>query len=111
VSGRSDIVRLLLDSNVPVDARDEAGTTALLRAAGTGQVEVVRLLLVRGAERGARDRDGRGVDAYMTFAADDITAVIKRRGMSRAYKPTAHLKMQLADLTAQHAAIRELLAQ
>jgi ankyrin repeat protein len=111
VSGRSDIVRLLLESNVPVDARDEAGTTALLRAAGTGQVEVVRLLLVRGAERGARDRDGRGVDAYMTFAADDITAVIKRRGMSRAYKPTAHLKMQLADLTAQHAAIRELLAQ
>ena len=110
-SGRPDLVGLLLDFNVPVNVRDDAGATALHRAAGTGQFEVVRLLLARGAERNPRDRDGRGVDAYMALAVDPIAALIKRRGMSRAYKPTAHLKMQLADLTAQQAAIRELLAR
>jgi uncharacterized protein len=110
-SGRADIVGPLLDSNVPVNVRDEAGGTALLRAAATGQVDVVRLLLARGAERNPRDHDGRGADAYMAMAVVPIEGRIKRRGMSRAYKPTAHLKMQLADLAAQHAAIRELLAQ
>ena len=110
-SGRPDLVGLLLDSNVPVNVRDDAGATALHRAASRGQVEVVRLLLTRGAERNPRDRDGRGVDAYMAVAAEMIAALIERRGMSRAYKPTAHLRMQLADLTAQHAAIRELLVQ
>jgi ankyrin repeat protein len=110
-SGRTDLVGLLLDSNVPVDARDDAGATALLRAVGRGQVEVVALLLARGAERNPRDWNGRDAEAYMSVAAVPIADLIKRRGMSRAYKPTAHLEMQLADLTAQHAAIRELLAQ
>ena len=110
-AGRADIVGLLLDRNVPVNARDDAGATALLRAVASGQTEVVRLLLARGAERNPRDRDGRGADAYMAMAVEPIEALIKRRGMSRAHRPTAHLAMQLADLAAQHAAIRELLAQ
>jgi uncharacterized protein len=110
-SGRLELVGLLLDFNVPVNARDDAGATALLRAAGAGRLDVVRLLLARGAERNPRDRDGRGADVYMAMAVEPIEALIKRRGMSRAYKPTDDLKMQLADLTAQHAAIRELLAQ
>lgn len=110
-SGRPDIVRLLLDVNVPVNARDDAGATALLRAAGAGQREVVRLLLARGTERNPRDRNGRDAEAYMAVAVGMIAALIERRGMSRAYKPTDHLRKQLADLTAQHAAIRELLAR
>ena len=110
VSGRHDLVGLLIDSNVPVDAHDDAGATALLRAAGAGRLDVVRLL-ARGAERNPSDSDGRDVEAHMAMAARTIAALIERRGMSRAYKPTAHLQMQLADLTAQHVAIRELLAR
>ena len=53
----------------------------------------------------------RGIDAYMAMAVEPITAMIKRREMSRAYRPTDHLRQQLAALTAQHAAVRELLAQ
>lgn len=110
-SGRADLVGRLLDSNVPVDARDTAGATALLHGVGAGQLDVVRLLLARGAERHPRDRYGRDADAYMAMAAEPITAMIARREMSRASKPTGHLRKKLADLTAQHAAIRELLAQ
>lgn len=111
VSGRSDLVRLLLDFNVPVDARDDVGATALLRAAGAGQPDVVGLLLARGAERDPSDQHARGVDAYMAMATDPIAARIKRRGMSRAYRPTGHLEKQLAELTAQQAAVRDLLAR
>ena len=47
----------------------------------------------------------------MAMAVDPIAALIKRRGMSRALPADRHLKMQLADLTARQAAVRELLAQ
>ena len=110
-SGRADLVGRLLDSNVPVDARDTAGATALLHGVGAGQLDVVRLLLARGAERNPSDRERRGVDAYMAMAVEPIAALIARREMSRAYKPTGPLRKQLSDLIAQHAAIRELLAQ
>ena len=111
-SGRPDLVRLLLE----LERAGRMSATTLERRRctmppRTGQIEVVRLLLARGAERNPRDRDGRGVDAYHGDGCRTHQALIKRRGMSRAYKPTEHLKMQLADLTAQHAAIRELLAQ
>jgi hypothetical protein len=108
--GRADLVGRLLDSNVPVDARDAAGATALLHGVGAGQLDVVRLLLARGAERNPRDRDGRDAEAYMAMAVGAITAMIAQRQKSRAWRPTKHLRQQLAALTAQHAAIRELLA-
>ena len=111
VIGRVELVRLLLDLNVPVDARDSAGGTALLHGARAGQVDVVRLLLARGAERYPRDREGRGIEAYMAMAVRPISAMIEQRASSRAYRPTGHLKQQLAALTAQHVAVRELLAQ
>jgi ankyrin repeat protein len=110
-SGRLDLVRLLLDLNVPVDARDGAGATALLHGARAGQLDVVQFLLARGAERYPGDREGRGIEAYMAMAVGPIAAMIAQRERSRAYRPTGHLRQQLAALTAQHAAVRELLAQ
>jgi len=110
-SGRVDLVRLLFDLNVPVDARDSRGATALLHGAYAGQVDVVRFLLTRGAERYPRDRDGRGIEAYMVMAVSPISAMIEQRERSRAYRPTGHLRQQRAELTAQHAIVRELLAQ
>ncbi len=50
IVGDADAVRRLLDLGLPVDATDNQGCTALLRAAGGGHRAVVDLLLARGAD-------------------------------------------------------------
>jgi len=110
-TGRSDLARRLLDAGVPVDIRAVDGATALLLAAGGGHVEVVRLLLERGADRGARDAQGRGTDDYMQTDSDRVIASIKKREASRAYHPTGHLKERLKQLADNHAEIRLLLVR
>jgi len=55
------IARLLLDRGAPVNARQgdgEHGFTPLMEAAYNGQLEMVDLLVTRGADRSLRDRDG-----------------------------------------------------
>ncbi|GAB2504056.1 ankyrin repeat domain-containing protein [Lysobacter humi (ex Lee et al. 2017)] len=52
IAGDADAVRRLLDLGLPVDALDRQGCSALLRAAGGGQLAVVDLLLRRGADPG-----------------------------------------------------------
>ncbi len=49
----------LLQYGAPVDARSNGGQTALHWAAGHSQVAVVRLLLLSGADAGARDKYGK----------------------------------------------------
>lgn len=51
-------VRLLLDKGVPIESRDEEGSTLLTTAAGYGETEIVRLLLERGADVQAKDEHG-----------------------------------------------------
>ncbi|MGY0612710.1 ankyrin repeat domain-containing protein [Luteimonas sp. A501] len=48
--GDSDAVRRLLDLGFPIDAADDKGCTALLRAAGGGHAGTLELLLERGAD-------------------------------------------------------------
>lgn len=50
IVGDADAVRRMLDLGLPVDATDNQGCTALLRAAGGGHGALVDLLLVRGAD-------------------------------------------------------------
>ena len=50
VRGDLGLVRRLLDTGVPVDARDADGDTALKGAAVAGELEVVRFLIERGAD-------------------------------------------------------------
>lgn len=45
----ADAVRRLIDLGLPIDGVDDKGCTALLRAAGSGQMRVLQLLLARGA--------------------------------------------------------------
>jgi ankyrin repeat protein len=47
-----------LDQGAVIDARDEAGRTPLMLAVTQGQIEVVRLLLARGADPNAADNAG-----------------------------------------------------
>jgi len=51
-------VRLLLDSGANLEARDEEGSTPLMRAASYGQTETFKLLIERGAKISVRDKRG-----------------------------------------------------
>ncbi|MCW5979092.1 MAG: ankyrin repeat domain-containing protein [Bryobacteraceae bacterium] len=54
----TEAVKLLLDHNAQVDARDKRGRTALYRAAIGGRDEAIRLLLARKANPNHRADDG-----------------------------------------------------
>ena len=54
-----EIVRLLLESDAPADARQEGGWTPLHEAAQNGDVEMVRDLLQHRADPQARSNDGK----------------------------------------------------
>jgi ankyrin repeat protein len=56
-AGNVELVALLL-AHGDVNALDDRGRTALMRACQAGHPEVVRLLLEKGAEKGARGDDG-----------------------------------------------------
>ncbi|MGY4517466.1 ankyrin repeat domain-containing protein [Lysobacter sp. HA18] len=58
MAGDDDAVRRLLDLELPVDAVDRQGCSALLRAAGGGHRAVVELLLQRGADPGLAAQSG-----------------------------------------------------
>jgi hypothetical protein len=54
-NGGTEVVEVLLDNGVPVDARDEeSGGTALIAASAAGEFDTVSLLLDRGADPNAR---------------------------------------------------------
>jgi ankyrin repeat protein len=53
------VVTLLLDKGAAIEAKDDRGRTALMTAASLGHDEVGAVLLQRGADRTARDRDGK----------------------------------------------------
>jgi uncharacterized protein len=68
------LARLLLDAGADVNRQGAGGFTALHSAAQSGDVELVKLLLERGADRGLRASDGkRAVDYAQT---DDIRALL-----------------------------------
>ena len=58
IVGDTDAVRRLLDLGLPVDAVDNQGCSALLRAAGGGHRALVDLLLARGANPGLAANTG-----------------------------------------------------
>jgi ankyrin repeat protein len=54
----ADVAQVLLDAGAVVDATDELGVTPLMRAAGTGGIEVVKLLLQQGANPKKKSKNG-----------------------------------------------------
>jgi ankyrin repeat protein len=59
VAPTEEVARVLLDAGAEVNVADGNGMTPLMRAAGSGRVGVVRVLLERGADAGAKLGDGR----------------------------------------------------
>ncbi|MFO0934821.1 MAG: ankyrin repeat domain-containing protein [Planctomycetota bacterium] len=85
-AGHADVLARLVAAGAPVDARAADGATAFLAAASLGAVESVRWLLAHGADRAARDGQGRdagaAMDAAVVAAQASIAAVRAKRGVS-----------------------------
>lgn len=92
-------LKRLLDSGVPVDARDERGRSALLVATHANRIEAARLLIARGADVNAKDdiqdspfllagAKGRLEILRMTLAAADLNSTNRYGGT--ALIPAAH---------------------
>jgi ankyrin repeat protein len=56
--GNTEIVKMFLDHGESISARDQDGSTPLMRAAQQAKNETVRMLIERGASIRVTDRDG-----------------------------------------------------
>ena len=70
---------LLSKHGAEVNAQDNYGWTALMRAALTGQTETAELLLKNGANINAKDKDGRTALMWATPYGNTKTADLLRR--------------------------------
>ncbi len=62
--------------------KDEDGSTALIEAAGKGHIEIVKLLIEKGAKINAKDNDG--VTALMYSKGDSpTTRLLIEKGAGR----------------------------
>ena len=55
---KADVIKLLVDSGADINAADNKGCTALMRAAYSGYPELVKFLLDSGADKSKTDYDG-----------------------------------------------------
>ena len=55
----TEIVRMLVESDAPVNAKQHGGWTALHAAADNGDLEMIKILLQNGADRLAQNDDGK----------------------------------------------------
>ena len=76
VKGHIPILSYFIENETPVDSADHDGRTALMWAANTGQTETVKLLLEKGADIGATEKE-RGMTALMTAAMMGQTDTVK----------------------------------
>jgi ankyrin repeat protein len=56
--GYIEIIRLLIERNADIDAKDSDGCTALLVASRYGDIEIIKLFLEAGADINAKNKDG-----------------------------------------------------
>ncbi len=73
--GHDDVVEFLLNSRVDVNARDDAGYTALIAAAEGGHLNTVNMLLEAKADVSASKPNGE--TALMTAAVNGYTEIIR----------------------------------
>jgi ankyrin repeat protein len=78
--GKLDAVRYLLDEDANVNARETLGHTALAEAAYYGHVEVVKELLLHGADINAVSDDGTALDIAISRKNTAVADLLRHRG-------------------------------
>jgi ankyrin repeat protein len=68
IGKHSDMVALLLEHGVNVNKGDNEGETPLMLAAGSGNQELVVSLLSKGADKKAKDAEGRTAQKHAELA-------------------------------------------
>lgn len=77
--GFADVVGVLLDHGAPVDGHGPDGRTALMTAAMFNRLDILELLLARGADPARRDAAGLdAAAAARAMGADDAVARLAR---------------------------------
>jgi len=115
-AGTVESVRALLAGYARADVATNMGVTALMMAAEEGHVEIVRLLLQYGASKAVLDDDGHSVEYYVSDerTAPGLEPAIEL-SVNDFHTPRNHVIYRpvdpevIAELRANHAAIRELL--
>ena len=77
---RKDIVTLLLDKGVDVDAKKQGSSTALHEAAFRGNLEIVELLLARGANIQGFDPESTPLHSATYMNQTDVMAFLLKKG-------------------------------
>ncbi len=79
VAQNAGVATALLDAGAKADRRDKAGYTPLMLQARDGRVDVVRLLLARGADRNAKDPSTQrtALDIAIANGQDEVAKVLK----------------------------------
>lgn len=76
-SGSAEVIALLLDRGVPVDARDAFGCTPLHIAAFAGKVEAIEVLCRRGADPNSVDRGAKAALDHGWHRAEVLEALLR----------------------------------
>ncbi|MAX82262.1 MAG: hypothetical protein CL843_19050 [Crocinitomicaceae bacterium] len=97
----TELVKLLLENNAAVDAKDKSGNTALMGACFKGFREVVELLLNNGADVNVQNYNGATALTFAsTFNQKEIALELLAKGAdptlkdNRGLSPLDHAKMQ-----------------
>lgn len=78
-------MRVLLDKGADVNAKDKKGMTPLMRAARSGEFDIVRVLIERGARISEEDEIGKTALDYAQGKLkgeekDDMARLLKKAG-------------------------------
>jgi len=112
IAGDARAVLRLIDLGLPLDASDEQGCTALLRAAGGGHLELVRQLLERGANLHHVSHSGvTPLSAAVSMGHTSVIACLLQAGAEIEHRlPGGFTVLMLAAARGLPEACRDLLA-
>ena len=82
-TGKTPVVKLLLDEGLPIDSRDDAGASPLMYAAAAGSVQLVNVLVKHGSDTALCDTFGRTALMYAArggSGAEVVTMLLACRG-------------------------------
>ncbi|KAI4372907.1 hypothetical protein MLD38_011088 [Melastoma candidum] len=81
IKGYEEVVRLLVDAGIPIDARDNEGHTPLHLATVRGDTRTVQALVDRRADVNARSKGGVSpLDMATAMGIEEISEILVKRG-------------------------------